>query len=274
MHLIFAGFAIANIWAIIALFSGGLGAIIIVATFTPLNAFLMIPIWVNSYYLVEDGKLRIRCGLIKYPAVDVMRITEIAETWNPISSPALSLSRMEITYKYKSGDFSDTVLIAPQDKQGFVDHLKGINENITIHEGRKPISRGNKILLIISAAVLVLTLAGTGVLFIVGEREPVVTVGSDSVRISAMYGTSVDFDDIEKITLLNQSMREIGAGMRTNGYGGAAWRGHFTAGLLFVRPESSPTIRIERERGSDIFISFRDNAQTELLYRELVGIGN
>ena len=273
MHLIFAVMVITNIGAVVAAFTGNLTAItaiIIAATFTPLNAFLIIPIWRNTYYLVdENNELHIRSGLIKYAAIDVMRITGIAYTWNPISSPALSLARMEISYKYKSGNFNDTILIAPEDNEGFIAYLKNINENIEVFEGKKPLSQGVKVLLIISAVVLVVTLAGTAALFIVGEREPAVTVYGDSVRISAMYGTTVAFDNISEITLLNQSMREIGAGMRTNGYGGAAWRGHFTAGLLFVRPDSSPTIRIERERGSSIFISFRDNAATEAVYREL-----
>ena len=91
----------------------------------------------------------------------------------------------------------------------------------------------------------------------------------DKNSISAMYGLSVDFSDISDITLLEQSMREIGEGVRTNGFNGGAWRGHFTAGLLFVVPDSSPTIRIERYTASTIFISFRDSVQTPMLYDRL-----
>ena len=68
-------------------------------------------------------------------------------------------------------------------------------------------------------------------------------------------------------------LRELGAGSRINGYNGGAWRGHFTAGLLFVRPNSSPTIRIERAVGSDIFINFRDYAGTIGLYNKLSSLG-
>ncbi|MCL2248384.1 MAG: hypothetical protein FWC13_03875 [Oscillospiraceae bacterium] len=103
-----------------------------------------------------------------------------------------------------------------------------------------------------------------------------VTIQGDSMHISAMYGTRVELTNIADIALLDLSMREIGVGRRTNGYNGGAWRGNFTAGLLFVRPDSSPTIRIDRHRGSAIFISFRDTERTELLYIELssLGIGN
>lgn len=126
-----------------------------------------------------------------------------------------------------------------------------------------------KVQTIIIFAVTGAILIGLGVMFTLGEREPSVDVFDDGIRIRAMYGLSVDFSEITDIVLLDQSMREIGTGMRLNGYGGAALKGHFTAGLLFVRPNSSPTIRIERRHGSDIFISFRDNLRTEMLYREL-----
>ena len=270
LGFIFTMFVAANILAIGVAFSGNLTAIIIAVTFTPLNAFLIIPIWTRSYYLVENGELRIRSGFIKYPPIDISRITEIANTRNPISSPALSLRRLEITYKYKKGNFSDKVLIAPEDKDGFISYLKLINNDIEVPEGIKPLTKGSKILMAVCVGILALTFAGVGVLFVVGEREPVVTFDSGSIHISAMYGTSVALDNISDITLINQSMRAIGAGMRTNGYNGGAWRGHFTAGLLFVRPNEAPTIRIERVVGSDIFISFSDSEMTESVYRDMV----
>jgi len=272
LSVIFAGFVVANIWAIVAAFTGDIGAIIIAATFTPLNALLIVPLWMKSYYLIENNELHIRSGLIKYPSIDVMRITGIANTRNPISAPALSLRRLEISYKYKNGNFSDKVLIAPEDEEGFISHLKSINKDIEVFEGMKPLTRGTKILLWVCIGSIAITLVGVGALFIIGEREPVVTIDSDSVRISAMYGTSVALDNISDITLLNQSMRDIGAGVRTNGYNGGAWRGHFSAGLLFVRPNVAPTIRIERVLGNDIFISFRDSASTEMLYISLAAL--
>ena len=85
-----------------------------------------------------------------------------------------------------------------------------------------------------------------------------------------MYGLEVDLANIRDITLLELSMREIGPGRRTNGYAtGSTLRGHFTSGLLFVRPDSSPTIRIERERGPNIYISLRGSEATRILYSEL-----
>ena len=130
----------------------------------------------------------------------------------------------------------------------------------------KKMSRRSLVLVcVISAVVLV----GVGALFFAGEREPRVEINQDSLRIRAMYGLEVDLADIRGITLFEQSMREIGPGRRINGYNGGALRGHFTAGLLFVRPDSSPTIRIERERGPDIYISLRGSEATRVLYSEL-----
>ena len=128
---------------------------------------------------------------------------------------------------------------------------------------------GRKATVIVVGVISAVTLVGVGALFYFGERDPRIEIHSDHLQIRAMYGTRVDFSSITEITLLEQSMREIGAGRRTNGYAGNAWKGHFSAGLLFVQPNESPTIRIERERGPDIFISLRGSESTRILYREL-----
>jgi len=269
MQLIFAGFLITNIWALVGIFSGGAGSIIMAITFTPINAFLMLPMWLNTYYLVDENELLIKCGLGKGTRLDVGQIISICETNDPTNSPALSMSRLEIRYRAKSGGFSDTIIISPKDKQGFIEQLRIKNENIEVSGEKKPMSKPTKVLLLITGVILAITVIGVGALFIVGEREPSVTIGSDSIRISAMYGTTVDVADITGISLLDQSMREFGAGRRINGYNGSAWRGHFAAGLLFVRPDVSPTIRIERNNGSTIFISFRDPTRTLALYENL-----
>ena len=126
-----------------------------------------------------------------------------------------------------------------------------------------------KAVIIISCAVVALVTVGLVVMIVAAEREPQVDIGADSLRIRALYGLRVDFAEIESIELLDQSMRQIGIGRRTNGYNGGALRGHFTSGLLFVRPHSSPTLRITRHNASDIFISFADASLTYALYGEL-----
>ena len=269
LHVLFAGFVIANIWAVATAVMGVAGGNILTFVLTPLNIFLIIPIWINTYYLFEENELLVKCGLIKYAKIDCSLITSVAGTRNPISSPAPSLDRLEICYKVKSGSFSDKIIISPRDKQGFIEQIKARNENVQIDDSKKPLTKANKLLHAIAGGVSALIIIGIGVMFVIGEREPVITIHESSIQISAMYGTSVDIDNIAGITLLNYSMRDIGAGARTNGYNGSAWRGHFRAGLLFVRPNSAPTIRIERNHGSNIFISFRDSERTSTLYSEL-----
>lgn len=59
--------------------------------------------------------------------IDIQSIRKICKTSNPISSPALSLDRIEIIYnKY------DSLLISPKDKQSFVEDLLKINPNIEV----------------------------------------------------------------------------------------------------------------------------------------------
>ena len=130
--------------------------------------------------------------------------------------------------------------------------------------------RSSKFAVIATIAVTVITVAGVGAMFVFGEREPVITLHTDSVHISGMYGTTIAFADISGVMLIDDSMRSIGTGRRRNGYAlGNTLKGHFTAGLIFVDASSSPTLLIERAGASNVYISFRDSEATRGLYREL-----
>ncbi|EHQ89008.1 hypothetical protein DesyoDRAFT_1895 [Desulfosporosinus youngiae DSM 17734] len=74
-------------------------------------------------------------------------------------------------------------------------------------------------------------------------------------------------------------MVDLGAGRRTNGYGGfsESLKGHFDSPdlgkvLLFVKSGASPTLWIERESQEDIYLSFKDGEKTKSLYQELKGV--
>jgi hypothetical protein len=107
-------------------------------------------------------------------------------------------------------------------------------------------------------------------MLVVTGREPSVIIENNTLTISGMYGTSVNMEDITSVTLIEQNMKDIGAGSRRNGANGSTWRGHFDAGLLFVKPNASPTLRIERAYASTIFISFTDGQETRTLYHDLL----
>jgi hypothetical protein len=273
MQLIIVSFLALNIWALFGLFTGEVGSIILAIIFTPTNVFLMVPMWLNTYYLFDESELLVKCGLGKGTRISYSQITSVSKTRNPISSPAPSLDRLEVRYKSKSGGFSDTVIISPKDKTGFIEQLQINNPDVEVFDNPIPLSKSSRATLVVAGAITALSLVGVGILFAVGLREPVVTIHGDNIQINAMYGTSVNHSNIANISLLDQSMREVGAGSRTNGFNGGAWRGHFTAGLLFVTPDSSPTIRIERINGGNIFISFRNNERTMTLYDELTTLG-
>jgi hypothetical protein len=78
---------------------------------------------------VHDNRLIIRCGFLYRKEVDIQSIQRIKETGNPLSSPAISLDRLEIRYG-KSG----WVLVSPKGKKGFIAALKSLNSAIEIKQ--------------------------------------------------------------------------------------------------------------------------------------------
>ena len=274
--LTFAGWTLGNIWAFVFLFmGGGFGAWVVAIVFTPFTVFLFMPTWLRTYYEFADDGLRVICGLGKGIKIPYDAIISASRTKNPVSSPAPSLDRIEI--KFKKSTFSDTVIISPKDRKGFFEQLKAKNENIEITTDVKPMSKWVKGVIILAAGIPLLAVVA---MFVYGEMEPTVGITEDGIRIRAMYGLNIGFESIDSIDLIEQSMREMregDSGRRTNGYGGfgGTLKGHFQSGrhgshMLFVRTNSTPTIRIERSRSGDVFISFRNGETTRALYSEMI----
>ncbi|MFD2169602.1 PH domain-containing protein [Tumebacillus lipolyticus] len=75
-------------------------------------------LWFTTYYVVEEENLVIRFSFFK-KTVPLAEIRSVKKTSNPLSSPALSLKRLEIRYgRYGS------VLISPLDRDEFIKMLK------------------------------------------------------------------------------------------------------------------------------------------------------
>lgn len=72
-------------------------------------------VWVFSttYYVISADVLIVHAGPIRR-TVPLRLVQRLRATHNPLSSPALSLDRIEVKYGSKR------VLISPQDKRGFV----------------------------------------------------------------------------------------------------------------------------------------------------------
>ena len=137
-------------------------------------------------------------------------------------------------------------------------------------------SKPKVIVTVITFALVVMV--GIGILFYQGTKDPTVSITNSSLEIKSMYGVTVDFAQITDVSLIDQSMRDLGIAdsSRTNGIGGIgdALKGYFRSPslgdtLLFVQASSSPTIRIERSNGQDIYISLSSAASTRQLYNEI-----
>jgi len=86
---------------------------ILVVVVLVLVTFLLISVFRNTSYEVDSTDLRIVSGPFKW-TVPIADITEIKPTRNPLSSPALSLDRLKVSYGKRKW-----VLISPADKDGF-----------------------------------------------------------------------------------------------------------------------------------------------------------
>jgi hypothetical protein len=72
---------------------------------------LTLNIFFRTTYRIHDDQLLIKCGFFCKATVDILAITTVSRTRNPISSPAASLDRIELKYgKWES------VIISPDDK--------------------------------------------------------------------------------------------------------------------------------------------------------------
>ena len=74
---------------------------------------------VGTHYTVDENALRIACGPFRW-TVPIDAIKSVEATRNPLSSPALSLDRLQIDYGKRR------ILVSPADRSGF---LKAIGQD-------------------------------------------------------------------------------------------------------------------------------------------------
>ena len=96
---------------------GGLPVLIIVTIF-------VIHLIATTRYTIDGTTLRVQSGFIVNKKISITTISKVGETYNPISSPAASLDRLQIYYS------DGTVIISPKDKAGFISHLHAVNPDI------------------------------------------------------------------------------------------------------------------------------------------------
>jgi len=104
---------------------------------------------------------------------------------------------------------------------------------------------------------------------LIGQNRNV-EIRDENIVISGFPSTTIPLNEITDVTLLPQSMREIGPGRRIHGNSlPSMWSGSWTVGRLFTYPDGVPTLRIERADGNYVFISYKDGSRTEAIYDEL-----
>ena len=149
------------------------------------------------------------------------------------------------------------------------------NESEISDEKPKPTS---KAAIIVTVSIVVISLIGGCVLTFFGAKDPTVNVHmfDSKIEIKSVYGLEIAFSEIADISLIEESMAEIGVGARTNGFGGfgQALKGHFRSDsqgemLLFVQVDTVPTIKITRNGEQPIYLSLREGEATRALYGEI-----
>lgn len=73
-------------------------------------------IFVKTFYIVTETDLLVRSGPFRW-TIPLDDIQKVQPTRNPLSSPALSLDRLEILHSRGS------LMISPEDKRGFLEDL-------------------------------------------------------------------------------------------------------------------------------------------------------
>lgn len=92
----------------------------------------VVHMFMTTYYTINGENLIVKCGFLFNKTIDINTIKKISETNNPLSSPATSIDRLEITYgKY------DSVIISPKQKKEFIDNIILINPNIEVKFKKK-----------------------------------------------------------------------------------------------------------------------------------------
>ncbi len=84
-------------------------------------------VFLSIKYLIEKENLTIECGFFINQNINISTIQKISETYNPLSSPAGSIDRLEIKF-----NTFDSVLISPKDKKAFINTLLLVNPTIEV----------------------------------------------------------------------------------------------------------------------------------------------
>ena len=79
-------------------------------------------------YTISDHTLTVKCGFFSTSTYEIMEITKIKKTHNPLSAPAASIDRIAIYFKKRRVPLT----LSPRNKEEFINELVKRNANIVI----------------------------------------------------------------------------------------------------------------------------------------------
>ena len=88
-------------------------------------ASLVVHMFLTTYYQIEGRALKIKSGFLFNKTVAIDSIRKITAAKSPLGSPSTTPGRLEINYNK-----SDTIIISPKDRSGFLDEIKKIKPDI------------------------------------------------------------------------------------------------------------------------------------------------
>ena len=92
-----------------------------------LTILFFVYVFRNTRYIINGDTLQVQCGVFMNKSYAINQIAKIRETNNPISAPATSMDRLEVSMHN-----GKSVIISPKKKQAFIDHLKRLNPQIRV----------------------------------------------------------------------------------------------------------------------------------------------
>lgn len=99
------------------------GAIIFTAIITLSVITLLLGILFRTYYVLEEDGIRIRCFIFCNVVIPYESIISVKPTYNPVSSSALSLDRLEVKFM-RPNHRPDIALISPIHRDDFIKEVQ------------------------------------------------------------------------------------------------------------------------------------------------------
>lgn len=89
---------------------------------------IVVYIFRNTYYSISRHRLTIKSGFLFHETIDILNIRKVKEVHQHVfTGPGFSMRRLVIYYNSR-----DIVVISPDQRQLFIEHLKRINPDILI----------------------------------------------------------------------------------------------------------------------------------------------